>query len=229
MYNLNQNTKFKQNRGTGSGANYLPWITTHEFASSGTTANPIDWRTGRTVHLLSQGELIAWLILNFDDETYEVKEQYPLDISETLKIAEDLGINHPMSKGEPFVMTTDFLVEKMDGTMLAVSIKCSENKLDNSKTQQKNSLIEKEYWEQQGIKYEIWFKNKLNKVLANNIDAVTQYYKIDEKYPDEFKVLKHLVAVKKIKIDMNKKIDYVKEVSIHRKEINEWMIQNNYI
>lgn len=59
MRRKSQNGKLKEHRGTGVGADYKPWIQTGEFGSKGTTSNPIDWKTGRQVQLLSQGEAIA--------------------------------------------------------------------------------------------------------------------------------------------------------------------------
>ena len=69
MRRKSQKGKFKEHRGTGTGADYKPWIQTGEFGSRGTAANPIDWKTGRQIHLLSQGEVIAWYLLRWDDKT----------------------------------------------------------------------------------------------------------------------------------------------------------------
>ena len=46
MRRKSQKGKFKEHRGTGTGADYKPWIQTGEFGSRGTAANPIDWKTG---------------------------------------------------------------------------------------------------------------------------------------------------------------------------------------
>lgn len=68
MRRMSQKGKERERRGTGAGANYKPWIQTGEFGSKGTVSNPIDWKTGRQVQLLSQGEVIAWYLLRWDDD-----------------------------------------------------------------------------------------------------------------------------------------------------------------
>ena len=55
MLSIKNDTKINEGRGKGSGASYLPWIQTREISSVGTCSNPKDWKTGRTVELLSQG------------------------------------------------------------------------------------------------------------------------------------------------------------------------------
>ena len=58
MRRKSDKAKRKEKYGIGHGADYKPYIRTSEFNSLGTCSNPIDWKTGRTVHLLSQGEKI---------------------------------------------------------------------------------------------------------------------------------------------------------------------------
>ena len=63
VLSIKNDTKINEGRGKGSGASYLPWIQTREISSVGTCSNPKDWKTGRTVELLSQGEAYYWHIL----------------------------------------------------------------------------------------------------------------------------------------------------------------------
>lgn len=76
---ISQKTKLKRRMGQGEGADYIPYITTREFNSLGTTALIKDWITGRTVHCFSQGEARWYYILRWDDENIDIREQYPLD------------------------------------------------------------------------------------------------------------------------------------------------------
>ena len=66
-------SKIEEGRGKGSGASYKPWIQTREISSCGTCSNPKDWKTGRTVELLSQGEAYFWHILRWDDNILDVQ------------------------------------------------------------------------------------------------------------------------------------------------------------
>ena len=72
--------------GEGTGKDYRPYITTSEFNSQGTTSVIRDWKTDRGVHCLSQGEMLWYYILRWDDENIDIREQYPLDYGETVRI-----------------------------------------------------------------------------------------------------------------------------------------------
>ena len=64
---LAENTKSVRKLGQGVGVDYRPYITTSEFNSRGTTSVIKDWKTGRAVHCLSQGEMYWYYILRWDD------------------------------------------------------------------------------------------------------------------------------------------------------------------
>ena len=95
---LSDETKKKRKMGTGEGKDYIPYITTSEFNSRGTTSVIKDWK--------------------------DIREQYPLDVDKTVAIAEEMGIQYPRNKAQ--VMTTDFLVTEADGTLHAYSVKSDE-------------------------------------------------------------------------------------------------------
>lgn len=54
-------TIIKNRKNEGSG--YKPYITTSRFNSIGTTTVVTDWKTGRGVHCLSQGEALWYYVL----------------------------------------------------------------------------------------------------------------------------------------------------------------------
>ena len=200
MRRMSQKGKVKEKRGTGSGADYKPWIQTGEFGSRGTTSNPIDWKTGRQVQLLSQGEAIAWYLLRWDDGNLDVREQFPLELEETQKIAEAYGSKHPSAPtANPVVMTTDFLVTRANGEA-AISIKSDLKAFAANNRAIEKAYIEKKYWERQGVPFEIYTKENMDIVMANNIRTVVAYYNEDY-LPDEISLLKKLIARKVIVID----------------------------
>ena len=47
------------------------------------------------MHLLSMGEMYVYYILRFNDEVVDIREQFPLELEETLAIASELGYKHP--------------------------------------------------------------------------------------------------------------------------------------
>ena len=193
---LSDETKKKRKMGTGEGKDYIPYITTSEFNSRGTTSVIKDWKTGRGVHCLSQGETLWYYILRWDDNNVDIREQYPLDVDKTVAIAEEMGIQYPRNKAQ--VMTTDFLVTEADGTLHAYSVK-SDEFISERKLQL--LCIEKMYWNKQGIKFDVLLKRNVNKVLAHNIRLVTEFY--DSSYVfDWYSAFKHKIAIKEIKIDI---------------------------
>jgi hypothetical protein len=72
---ISQKTKQLRKMGTGEGASYIPYITTSEFNSLGTTSVIRDWKTGRGVHCLAQGETLWYYILRWDDNNVDIREQ----------------------------------------------------------------------------------------------------------------------------------------------------------
>lgn len=195
--------KFKEGRGTGTGADYKPWITTREFYSSGTCANVVDPKTGRMVDLLSQAELAWYWILRWDDNVIDIREQYPLDLKLSVLIAHRLRIKHPFNESTP--MTTDLLVTKNDGHMEAYSVKSSKRDMDAR--HEEITLLEREYWESLGVPFRVVYKDDVNPVLVRNIEDVFRYYDASRVFDDVSRV-KHLISHKKIAVDMGVPINY---------------------
>lgn len=196
---LSNKAKLKEGRGQGFGASYKPWIEAREVSSCGTCSNPIDWKTGRTVELLSQAESYFWHILRWNDFVEDIREQYPLDLETTLSICDDFRIKHPHDRHT--YMTSDFYITYKDGSEKVFSVKTSKKVLEKKRTKQKLA-VEKIYWQQfRNVPYEIVYKNEMNVILAENIRIVSVYYDAN-KVHDKASLLKHLIATKKIKVDM---------------------------
>ena len=210
----------KSDRGMGPGAKYVPFVQVSDFGSLGTCSNPIDWKTGRTVHLLSQGEAMLWHLLRWDERTAEIYEQYPLPLKDTLRLCDQYGIRHPHNRNTP--MTTDFLVLQRDGYKEAYSLKSSRTALENPRTVQK-LFIEQCYWREAKVRFHLRFKVELNAALYNNIRQVVEYYSSSAVH-DDSSVLKHLIATRKILPQhMDTAIlNYSELAQQYRKEIDTW-------
>ena len=192
-------TKQSQHMCTGHGANYIPYITTSEFNSQGTTSVVMDWKTRRRVHCMSQGEALWYYILRWDDNNIDIREQFPLDNELTVKIARENGFKHPQS--ETHIMTTDFLVTEADGALHAYSVKPDRNLSERT---MQLLCIEKMYWLMKGCKFDILFKSDVNRVFANNIRLVTEFYD-PLKVFDKYSAIKHKIATKEYVIDLETK------------------------
>ena len=108
----------KEGRGQGTGSTYIPWLTIHSFASLGTVSRILGRTTGRIHHLLSHNEEFYFYLLDFNPDVTDIREQFPLDLDSTVRIAKQLGFRHPYYPGItsfPAVMTTDFLITCTDG------------------------------------------------------------------------------------------------------------------
>ena len=165
-----------------------------------------DWKTGRGVHCLSQGEALWYYVLRWDDTNEDIREQFPLDMPEVDRIADEMGIARPKSPN--FVMTTDFLVTKSDGKLVAYSVK---NDRNLTKRTLELLCVEKAYWLSKGIPFELLFKEDVNRIFATNIRLVTEFYDKNKVF-DELSNWKHLIATKQIEYDMEKEIITVDKI-----------------
>lgn len=214
IYHVTEERKMRDKRGTGTGANYKPWIYVREIKSDGTSSEPIDWTNGRTCQLLSQGEKYLWYYLRWDDSVKNIYEQYPLDLDATNSIAFNSGIK-PMLNGKKH-MTTDFYVEYQDGHFEAFSIKDSRQTFENERNIELQ-FVEMQYWEQMGIPWHLTYKEDYNPIYVQNIEIVTTFYDIASVY-DVFSCIKHLIAHKIVKVDLQTKLLNLNEIYKSNKE-----------
>ena len=190
-------TKLNRGMGSGEGSNYLPYITTSEFNSQGTTSVIKDWKTGRGIHCLSQGEADWYYILRWNDNNFDIREQFPLDRTKTEKIAAKMGFKHPGNSSD-YVMTTDFLVTKADKSQCAYSIKTDRNLSERAL---QILCIEKQYWIENGADFQMLFKEDVNETLVENIRSVVPFYDKENTF-DEYSEFKHKIAIKELPWDM---------------------------
>ena len=201
MARITDRRKIKEGRGTGTGADYKPWIQARELGSIGTESVIQDWKHGRSIQCLSQGEARVYYILRWQDDVLDIQEQYPLELELTRGIARRLRLPHPHDQHTH--MTTDFLVtyKNPDGTRYLKAYSIKPNKSHLTDYALKNFAIEQAYWGINGIHIEIIFSDNLNKILASNIQQCVQYYNI-KTVQSKIDLLKHLIARKIIQPDM---------------------------
>ena len=214
---VSEERKIREGRGKGRGADYKAWIRFGETGSMGTGCIQPDWITGRGVQCLSQGELHAFALLNWEDDTEDVLEQFPLmNLTATTEIAKRLAYR-PSNNGQSR-MTTDFLVIRSGRRVDAYSIKNSrsavEDRPGDSERERKTKKrtrelqeIERVYWEAQGIPWHQWFADELDIVKAKNILDVTSRYRREPRM-DDFAIVRYMLAHKIVEVDMSEPIDY---------------------
>ena len=156
----------KEGRGQGSGIDYKPWIFIHDFPSNGISSRIMGRTTGRIHHLLSRNEAYYFYILDADPDVLDIREQFPLRLTETMEIARRLNVRHPWKGTFPFVMTTDFLITRSDG-LYARTVKSS-SELDNPRVMEKFS-IEHAYWSSKSVDWKIVTENQIDRDKALNL------------------------------------------------------------
>lgn len=188
--------KERRNYGKGENATYKPFITTSEFASRGTTAVIVDWKTRRAVHLLSQAELYFYLILRWDDNNVDIKEQYPMVNDKYIEAARSQGFIVKPKEGH--IQTIDFLVTEASGKLHAYSVKSSRSLSDEAL---RKLVIEKAYWLYEGVEYTVLFKSDVESFVPHNIRQIISCY--DEKDVfDEYTAILHKIARKELYFDV---------------------------
>jgi len=160
----------KEKRGQGVGKHYKPFLTVRDVPSKGRVHRRPALTHNRIVHLLSDLELAAFLIFDWQQSVIDIREQFPLKPDSTISIAKRLGIKHPAYQGNIQVMTTDLLVDfNLDGQhqCKAISIKYAQD-LEDKRTIEKLEL-ERRYWEGEDIKWFIFTEHEVPVLFVKNI------------------------------------------------------------
>lgn len=164
--------QYKKGRGQGRGADYLPWLTIYDLASLGRSHRVFGLKTGRIHHFLSDGEWRTFLHLDWCEDVADIREQFPLDRDHTRRIADSLGIRHPIDSISQTlqVMSTDFLIDVWrDGKLRleACAVKRSED-LENKRTMAKLE-IEHRYWAERDVPWHLLTERDFNPVVTKNL------------------------------------------------------------
>lgn len=204
---VSDETKKKEHRGEGTGAEYRPWIRAQEFNSNqGGATIVIDPYNKRDVHLLSTGEVMAWYILRYDPSVADIREQFPLDIDITKKICEEYGIDHPRKNSQKgyqeSVMTSDLLVDFADGSEKVYSIKYNNSYLVDESAK-KNLFIEKMYWNKKGIEFIIVTREDLEPMRALVANLRNAFYITDiEQIHDIYSLIQYKITHHMMDVDL---------------------------
>lgn len=202
--------RIEEGRCKGVGADYVPFITSREANSIGTSSSIYDPIEGRIVHVLSTVELDFYYMLRWNPDVKYIREQYLLDSVRIKTIAKELGIQ----TGSYY--TTDFLVDYYDGSQRAYSVKSdkyvfnkrnrtyrgNEHKLTSLYNRQR---IEMMYWESLGIPFAIVTQENINHNLVTNVKCVMGCYQ-ELRVTNTVQKLMYLIAHRIIEAPMDKEV-----------------------
>lgn len=100
----------------------------------------------RAVHVLSQNELLMFMLIAWDNSIVQSYEQYALPLNETLAIASELGVKHPVYPQNPKVpvqQTLDFYAYKEGFERIGYAVKQED---ETFKTRSVEKLAIQEAW-----------------------------------------------------------------------------------
>ncbi len=170
----------KEGRGQGYWADYLPWLTVRDFSSLGLSSRIRGNTTSRVHHLFSKHlELAYFYILDWSPLVTDIREQFPLlPLEETLRIAERLGVRHPMDPGarQPIVMTTDFLIATGTGRDRRERARTTKPWDKLTPRVLEKFAIEREYFRVRGIDWGVVTELELPRTLVANLDILHPYH-----------------------------------------------------
>ena len=173
-----------EGRGQGTGAEYKPWITIHDFASKGICSRVWGRTAGRIHHLMSKNETAFFYILDASEKVLDIREQYPLlPVTETVEIADELGIRHPRDSVSkyPYVMTSDFVITTTQGYAVRSVKMVSE--LAKPRVLEKLE-IERLYWTRRNIDWKIVTEEQIDFQKARNLEWIYRSWDYQKMLPE---------------------------------------------
>lgn len=182
----------KQGRGRGEGKEYQPWLRIQDVPSEGIVDRIFGWTAGRIHHLQSRLERSFFLVFDYSTIITDIREQFPLlPLEETIEIAEECGIRHPVIKGtkDPYVLTTDFVLtvdvggrEKIAHARTVKPV----SKLHEPKKQRRiieKFEIERRYWQRRRTDWKILTDREVPVELLRNLDRIHRRFLLEDLYP----------------------------------------------
>lgn len=161
--------RVKEGRGQGQGPDYKPFIYTRDVSSLGRSHRLPGSKIRRLHHLLSDLELAIFLTLDRSPHVTDIREQFPMRVEDTVRIAEELGLPHGRYQGTPQVLTSDFLVDFDDPQRPTIAIQAKYS-ADLQKPEVIERLeLERRYWQEKGIPWVIVTEREVSREAVANI------------------------------------------------------------
>ena len=191
----------RRGRGKGVREKYLPYLFVRDVPSSGRSHRVYGRRSGRVHHLLSDIEYAHYLTFDSDNAVADIREQFALDRTETIRIASTLGFRHPRDPRSDtnLVMTTDMVVTYKRNSVYAnraFSIKPA-SQLSNRRVCEKLK-IEETYWRENNVSFRILTEQDIPLHLKRSLQWLRQYqdlYLFAEPFPGHYNDLaEHLLT-----------------------------------
>jgi|CXWL01.1.fsa_nt_gi hypothetical protein len=174
----------KTDRGKGQLQDYMPHDQVGDVPSQGASRRVLGWKTGREHHTLSTHESRYFYICEWSRNVIDIREQYPLPLTATLAIAQQLGIRHPYARGQNQIMATDFLVTALiEGRSVEFAryIKPAAA-LEDDRALEK-AEIERMFHASEKRDWGIVTEHEIPAILADNIKFIHGYFRHEQLTP----------------------------------------------
>lgn len=169
--------KTAQNRGVGRLGDYKPWNTIQDTASNSLVTRIKGWKTGRTHQILSQLQLQFFYLLEWSSQVVDVREQFPLDESETAAVAEEIG-KHKLAgqirSGNFLCADFSVTVKKGFGTKELARTVVNSKFLTNKNLIERLE-VERRYWAFRNIDWGIVTEKEIDSTVVKNIEWVHSF------------------------------------------------------
>jgi hypothetical protein len=160
----------KEGRGKGRGHEYKPWITVRGLPSLGRSHRVFGHKSQRTHHLLSDLELAVFMILEWHEDTIEIREQFPLRREDTIRLAKISNIAHPSNKGVLQYMSSDFLVNSSNKERSKFVLQAKYTDAFGEPRTIEKLELERRYWEKKGVPIFLVTEQEIPKIVLQNIE-----------------------------------------------------------
>ena len=194
-------SKLRDGRGLLIDNVYEAWKTARESKSTGTAYAVYDPIQKRTVNLLSVGEKKVFWVLRYLTAG-KILEQFPMGAETTALACEELGVRKYSR-----ILSTDLLVEKDSGELVAFSVKPNASVFDqkskNGPGNVTRARVEAQYWSHYGVPHNVVYSDEINVDLAMNIRDVMLFWD-DTLVRDPASMLMYLIAHKAIRLPLDK-------------------------
>ena len=161
--------RIEQGFGQGQGQDYKPWLRVQDVPSIGRAHRVYSHRTKRIHQLLSDLERAIFFILDWKSSTLDIREQFPLNLEDTLDIAKEAGIRHPQMAGIKQVMSSDFLVDTADKNLPKFVLQVKPSSAMEDKRTIEKLEIERRYWLKKEIPFYLVSKRSFSDVIHKNL------------------------------------------------------------
>lgn len=174
--------RLKDGRGQGRGEDYIPFIQANDnkVASEGWLTRTPGWHSNRIHHTLSKYEFQYLLMQEWAEPIIDIREQYPLPIEETQRIARKLNIRHPHLDGHDVVLSSDFMLTSIDRKDLEIELpRTVKPTYKLSKRTLELFEIERRFYQENGLHWKVVYDTGRPINFIKNIDWLH-----DAKRPD---------------------------------------------